>query len=218
MNVSRKVLHLSLLLAMSLPGYVALALSDETTPASSNAAATHAMQLAVGTGGAQRFKNAGDTDRLRHRVNEPVKEQAERSRLEKQAPADQLNPQEPLETPDLIKKQDRLRERDQLRDQDPLQDQIRLRDRDRPSDAAQTENPQPAGDQLNTRQQTRDQFLDRYQFEQGSAGQGFDTGGSMYRRTDSGGTVGGAGLSTRAGSSSGGHAQGGGRVGGGGRH
>ncbi|MEJ2693501.1 MAG: hypothetical protein P8166_10705 [Candidatus Thiodiazotropha sp.] len=236
MNVSRKVLHLSLTLAMSLPGYAAIASSDETTPASGNEAAPNATQLAAGKGGAQLFKNAGDADLLRHRVNEPAKDQAERSRQERQAPADQLNPQDTREIPDLIKQQDRLRdhdplrdqdalhdqdrlrERDHLREQDPLHEQDRLRDRDRLSERAQTESPQAAGDQLKARQQSRNQFLDRYQFEQRSAGQGFDTGGSMYQRMGSGGSaIGGGGPSTRAGSSSGGHAQGGGRAGGGGR-
>lgn len=197
MNTSHKVLHLSLMLAMTLPVTSALAISIDTSlPASANEW-QNGIQIAEAKGAVQQFKNAGDADRLQHRVNEPVNDQAERSRLEKH---DQKL--------DQLKTQDRLKTQDQLQDPDHLKDQDRLRDRDRLKDETHTDSQQLSDNQQML--QTQSQFQHRYQFENQSAGQGFNTSGSMYQRKGSGGSMGGGGSSAARGSSAGGNTKGGG--------
>jgi hypothetical protein len=164
MNVSRKVLHLSLLLAMSLPIATIWAASDDSLPLADGIESTSGAQIAAGKSNAQQFKNAGEADKLRHRVNQVDKENADRTRLEQHD-----------QDADSLKQQDRLKDRDQLKDQDKIQDQ--LRQQDRLKDA----------DQSKTQQQSQNRYL----FEKRSAGQGFGSGGSMFQSMGSSSSMGG---------------------------
>ncbi len=197
MNNPLKVLHLSLVLAMTLPAFGAMAAGDEVVPAG-DAAQT---QIAAGKGGGQPFTNAGEADKLRHRVNEPDKEQAQRNRLEKQTgDEDALKQQDRLREQDRLKEQDQLKEQDRLRERDQLKEQDRLKDRDR-----QSGTPQQSG----TGKQVQNQYQHIYRFqngasyESGSAGQGFDGGGSMFQRMGGGNPL-GSGLPSAGRSAAGG--------------
>jgi hypothetical protein len=185
MNVSRKVLHLSLLLAMSLPIATTWAASDDSLPLADGNESTSGAQIAAGKGNAQQFKNAGEADKLRHRVNQVDKENADRTRLEQHD-----------QDADSLKQQDRLRDRDQLKDQDKIQDQ--LRQQDRLKDADPTKTQQQSGIQL------KQQSQNRYLFEKRSAGQGFGSGGSMFQSMGSSSSMGGGHSSAQRSSGGGG--------------
>jgi hypothetical protein len=156
MNVSNKVLHLSLFLAMTLPALGALAETGESEIIGNVGETQSGIQVAAGKSGGQQFKNAGEADKLRHRVNEAENDQAERKRLENQ---DQDS--------DQLKQQDRLRDQDRLKDQDQLKDQDRLRDQDQLKDGDQTKTQQQSGDQ--SIQQDPYKFQDKYHFEKRAA-------------------------------------------------
>lgn len=183
MNVSKKVLHLSLLLAMTLPAAVVLADDSENATTEEGSQTQYETQVAAGKGSPQQFKNAGEADKLRHRVNEADKEQAERKRLEKQ---DQDGEQ--------LKEQDRLREQDQLKQQDMLKQ------------GDQTGSQQQSGEESQQMSQTRNQFQHRYQYETRSAGQGFSTDGSMFQHMNSHSAMSGVGSATRGSGGGGGGA------------
>ncbi len=195
MNVSPRVLHLSLMLAMALPAAAALTEESRTAFGADNIRTPDSIQVAAGKGEAARFNNAGEADRLRHRVNEADVEQAVRQRLEKTDGAG-----------DQLKTQDQLKTRDQLKSQDQLKIHDRLQD------GSQSGDQQSSGEQ----NQPQFRFQDRYQFEEPSAGQGFNTSGSMVRQMGSGGAMSGGGTMS-GGSSLGGGAHGGGLSGGSGR-
>ena len=83
MHLQNKVLHLSLLLAMLLPPFTAAADSSETPMTSADGDDHSGEQVATGKGESYKFKNSGEANRLRHRVNEAEKDEAERRRLER---------------------------------------------------------------------------------------------------------------------------------------
>ncbi|MCU7812797.1 MAG: hypothetical protein KZQ77_16450 [Candidatus Thiodiazotropha sp. (ex Notomyrtea botanica)] len=83
MNDSYKVLHLSLLLAMAVPSYSAVA--EETTSQSVDRDQLQATIVAEVDNDGQQFSNEAETDRLRHRVNEQDSDQVrEEQRQQKQ--------------------------------------------------------------------------------------------------------------------------------------
>ncbi len=219
MHVQRKVLHLSLLVAMALPPLALSAASDEAAQNMLGQQAQTATQAAAGQ--AEALQNAGESQRLRQRINEAVNEKAVRSRQEKhEGPSDadqdqlQARDQDKLQTQDQDKlqtqDQDKLQTQDQdklqTQDQDKLQtqDQDKLQTRDQDKLHTQDQDGLPEQDKLQTRDRTRDQdrLMDPYGFEDHSAGQGFNSDASMYQRRG-GAAAKGAGISS-AGSHSGG--------------
>jgi hypothetical protein len=192
MYVQSKVLHLSLFVAMLLPPITASAASDEAVQIKDGIRAQIKEQEPAGE--AQRLKNAGESQRLRHRLSETVTEEAERSRLEKREhlrDAEQVQSQ--VQDPSLEQSGDE----DRLTEQDKQQDRDRIRDQDRLMDESHTNDPALSGEQS---EETGRRF-DPYQFDDHSAGQGFNTDGSMFQKRG-GGSVKGAGA-TSTGSRSG---------------
>ncbi len=196
MKATRRVLHLSIALAMSLPLVNGPAWSDETSVAQvpDESGAEAPDSLPAGT--QSMFRNAGESDRLRHRVGENEQAQARRSRLESDANSSagdtgSTSVRDPRLATDHTPAQDRGRTRDQLQDDSLNYEQTRQRTRDRLTDEARTE---PG-------------FEDPYQFENPMAGQGFNSSGSMYRSM--GGNRHGSGVSSAGGTTqSGGHGSG----------
>ncbi len=170
MKATRRVLHLSIALAMSLPLFNGPAWSDESPVAEVPDESVTESPDALPQGTQSMFQNAGESDRLRHRVGENEQSQARRSRLESdtESSADDAGStavRDPLLATDHTPAQDRDRTRDQLQDDSLDYEQTRQRARDRLTDEAQTE---PG-------------FENPYQFGNSIAGQGFNTSGSMYR-------------------------------------
>ncbi|MET0064998.1 MAG: hypothetical protein ABW076_01495 [Candidatus Thiodiazotropha sp.] len=201
MKTSRKVLHLSMALAMTLPLVSGQAWPEETSvPETPDETVVESPEPASGT--QQMFRNAGESQRLRHRVGENEDAQAQRTRLESAGDVSSGDDGtsavgDPALATDHTPSQnrDRTRDQDQQQDQSPDYEQIRQRDRDR----------------LSVDDRDESGFEDPYQFGNRSAGQGFSTSGSMYRSM--GANSRGSGGSASAGMSQGG-AQSGGHGGG----
>ncbi|MET0027948.1 MAG: hypothetical protein ABW101_09955 [Candidatus Thiodiazotropha sp.] len=198
MKTTRKVLHLSMALAMTLPLVSAQAWSDETDVTDTPDETVVESPESPVSGTQQMFRNAGESDRLRHRVGENDNGEARRTRLESSAESsigedDSTVDGDPTVSSDQTPRQDRdrTRDQDQVQDESPDYDQIRQRDRDRLS----AEDREDSG------------FEDPYQFGNRSAGQGFSTSGSMYRSM--GANSRGSGGSSSAGMSQGGAQSGG---------
>ncbi|MCU7797723.1 MAG: hypothetical protein KZQ75_11380 [Candidatus Thiodiazotropha sp. (ex Myrtea spinifera)] len=82
MNDSFKVLHLSLLLAMAVPSYSALA--EETASQSVDRDQLQAAVVGEVDNDGQQFSNEAEADRLRHRINEQDNDQVrEKQRQQK---------------------------------------------------------------------------------------------------------------------------------------
>lgn len=180
MHSQIKVLHLSLALAMALSPLAISADSSETMPGSVGTNNPGGEQVASGKGQAQQFKNAGESNRLRHRVNEAEKDKATRKRLEKHEGEEDGDGSQDQD-------QDQLQERERKMEQSRSDDQDQEMDQDRVRDQART----------------RDHQLDPYAFENGPAGQDFSDDVSMYQIM-SGGSASGNGRSSTASRSAGG--------------
>jgi len=167
MNVKYKVLHLSLLLAMTAPAMA------QTTPGPvAIDAATPAVEQAASTSGAlgQRLLMLSE-DQLQTQDRQQIKDRLQ------------------TDDPDMLQ----IRDRDQLKTRDP--DILQSRDRDqlqsRDGDASGTQQKS----QQKLQKHEKHEYRNRFQYEDRDAGQGFNSGGSMNRRMNSfgGGAAGGAG-------------------------
>ncbi len=202
MKTTRKVLHLSIALAMTLPLVSGQVWSDETGVTDTPDETVVESPDPPITGTQQMFRNAGESDRLRHRVGENDSGQAQRTRQESATgtstgDVDSTVDSDPAVSGDHTPMQDRdrTRDQDQLQDESPDYDQIRQRDRDR----------------LSAEDRDTSGFEDPYQFGNRSAGQGFSTSGSMYRSmgTNSHGSGGSSSTGmSQGGAQNGGHGSG----------
>lgn len=180
MQFQSKVLHLSLLLAMVLPPFAVAADSSETSLTSSDTQDHAGEQVAVGKGESHKFKNAGESSRLRHRVNEAEKDEAERHRLEKhedESGTGESSEEGPSGERDRVKDQTRIKDQDSLMDQSQVRDRDRIRDPDSERDAGQTDTTAFSSDQ----RKAQSRQFDPYAFEERPGGQRFSTDGSMYQ-------------------------------------
>ena len=176
MNVSPKVLHLSLLLAMTLP---AMAQTNfDRVQSMDNGLSYPSLQE-------QSVKARNELQNRQMLLSEDKLQTQDRLRIQ-----DKLQTHDPdqLRTRDLD--QLRTRDPDQLRTRDP--DQLRTRD----PDQLRTRDPDNSGNGKNLQQQQKHEMRNMFQYKERASGQGFNSGGSMNRRMNSigvGSAGGGAG-------------------------
>ena len=175
MNVTPKVLHLSLLLAMTAPAMA------QTTPGpvAIDLSAPAVEQTATTSGAPHQRLLMLSEDQLQTQDRQQIKDRLQ------------------TDDPDMLQTRDRdqlkSQDQDKLQTQDP--DMLQTRDRDQLKSGAGDASGSQQKSQQKLQKQEKHEYRNMFQYEERDAGQGLNTGGSMNRRMNSfgGGAAGSAG-------------------------